>query len=241
MAKILRHFVDDIAKDLSQVFDDRKVTKVSIAHAAIMLGDNIKAQHIKKRSSGAFMTSFDDVTIQISETSGDNLVKRRYFFELPQCIYDFNMDKGIDYIAYSAHPDLKGLRPPIYNQVFTRTTPSSIPRLMMNGYEKPDIKNPYFYRSKEKVYLLGLDCIDPEDIKLEMGLYTTLKPVTEIDLDAPFDFPEETLAILKRQVLDMSRFALLVPQERVNDGADNVNEKGVPTSKISSVNDIKQD
>ncbi len=241
MAKILRHFVDDVAKDLSQLFDDRKVTKVSIGYYAIMLGDNLKAQHIKKRSSGAFMTSFDNVNILISDTPGDNLIKSRYYFELPECIYDFTMDKGIEYIAYSSLEDIEECRPPIYNQVFTRTTPGSIPRLMMNSYERPDLKNPYFYRSKEKVYLLGLDCIDPEDIKLEMGLYTTLKPVTEIDLDAPFEFPDETLAILKRQVLDMARFALLVPQERVNDGADNVNEKGVPTSKISSVNDIKQE
>lgn len=241
MAKILRYFVDDIAKDLKQVFDDRKVNKISIAHYAIMLGDNIKAQHIKKRSSGAFLTSFDDVQIKISPESSTNLIKTRYYFELPSSIYDFTMDKGIEYIAYSASPDIITSIPPIYNQVFTRTTPTSIPRLMMNSYERPDIKNPYFYRSKEKVYLLGIDCIDLEDIKLEMGLYTTLEPVNLIDLDAPFDFPEETLAILKRQVLDMARFAILVPEERVNDGSDNTSAKGVPTSKISSVNDIKQE
>ena len=241
MAKILRHFVDDISTDLKQTFDDRKVTDVSIAYYAIMLGDNLKAQHIKKRSSGAYMTSFDNVSISVSDVAGDNLIRGRFYFDLPECIYDFNMDRGIEYIAYSAPEDVEACRAPIFNQTFTRTTPGDLQRLEMNKYEKPDLKNPYFYRSENRVYLLGIDCIDPEDVKLEMGLYTTLQPVTEIDLDAPFEFPEETLAILKRQVLDMARFALLVPEERVNDGVDTVNEKGVPTNKISSVNDIKQE
>ena len=60
-------------------------------------------------------------------------------------------------------------------------------------------------------------------------------------MDAELDFPDETLIILKRQVLDLGRFTLMLPQERVNDGADDTVNKGVPTNKLVSVNELSED
>ena len=73
-------------------------------------------------------------------------------------------------------------------------------------------------------------------------MYTTFKPITDpdLDMDQVFDFPEETLIILKRQVLDLGRFLLMMPQERINDGAT-IQSKQVPTNKITSVNEITQE
>ena len=105
----------------------------------------------------------------------------------------------------------------------------------MNPHTKPDVKNPYFYRSGEKIFLMGLECIDIETV--EIGLFMTLPPITEIKLDEEFDFPDELLFVLNKQVLEMGRFALMVPQERVNDGDDDTNAAQVPTNKLTSVND----
>jgi hypothetical protein len=55
------------------------------------------------------------------------------------------------------------------------------------------------------------------------------------------DFPDELLIILKRQVLDLGRFTLMLPQERVNDGSDDGARKGVPTNKLVSVNELSED
>jgi hypothetical protein len=42
--------------------------------------------------------------------------------------------------------------------------------------------------------------------------------------------------ILTRQVLDLARFSLMVPGERVNDGTDTLQSQSVPSGKIISVN-----
>ena len=86
---------------------------------------------------------------------------------------------------------------------------------------------------------MGIEFIDAEYI--EIGIYNTLDPVDEIDIDSELDFPDELLIILKRQVLDLGRFTLMLPQERVNDGADEASRKGIPTNKLVGVNELSED
>jgi hypothetical protein len=235
MGTPLRHIVDDIVVDLRQNFDDKRIIPSQIAYWVILVGNRLKAQHIKKRSSGAFMTTFAEVPVQVSDVIGDNLVRYRKYIDLPDCIYDFHNDAGIHYISYSHPEELPNELPPLTQVKFGRTTPAGLKALYANPYTKPDRKNPYFYRTKNRLYLLGLECVNVKNV--EIGLWLTLDPVTEIDLDADFEFPEELLFVLKKQVLDMGRFALLMPQERVNDGDDDTNPNQVPTNKITSVND----
>ena len=235
MSTPLRHIVDDIALDLRQIFDDKKIQDAQIAYWAIIVGNRLRAQHIKKRSSGAFLTTFAEIPVQVSDNPGDNLVRYRKYFDLPACIYDFNNDQAIHYISFSVNEELKHELPPLTQVTFARTTPAGLKALYMHPYTKPNTKDPYFYRSGNRVYLLGVECVDIKDV--EVGLFLSIPPVTEIDLDAPFDFPEELIFILKKQVVEMGRFVLMVPQERINDGNDSTNPNQVPTNKITSVND----
>ena len=239
MGTPLRHIVDDIEVDLKQNFDDQLIIKSQIAYWTIIVANRLKSQHIEKRSSGAFLTTFAEVPVMKSDVPGDNLVRFRYYFDLPGCIYDFDNDRGIAYITYSVDPELPNDLPPITQVKFTRTTPAKLKGLYMNPYTVPDEKNPYYYRSSERIYLMGPECIDIDSV--ELGLYLTIPPVTKIDLDEVFDFPEELIAILKRQVLDMGRFALMIPKERINDGDDTVAPNQVPTNKLVSVNELKPD
>lgn len=239
MGTPFRDIVSDIVEDLNQNFDDQKVTDVQVAYWAIILGNNFLAKHIKKRDSGAFLTTFAEVPVLKSPDIGPNLVRNRYYFDLPRCIFDFNMDKGVNYISYSVDPELPNDPAPLTQVTFERTVPKELERLYKsdNPYLKPDEKKPYWYRSGEKIYLLGVECIEIDTV--EVGLYLSIPPVEKIDLDAPFPFPEETLAPLKRQILDMGRFALLMPRERTNDGDDAVNPGAVPTNKLTSVNEVQ--
>ena len=237
MGTLLRHVVDDIAVDLKQVLDDKTVQKSQIAYWVTLLGNRLKSQHIGKRDSGQFLSIFDEVPVQIKTISTPpNEVKNRKFIVLPKSIYDYDLDAGIEYISYSIEDEQPGCPPPFTNTNFDRTTPSKSERLYFNEYEKPSSFSPYFYRVGDHIYFLGLECVDIKSV--EIGLYTTLDPITEIDLDAPFDFPEELLIILKRQVLDLGRFVLLMPNERVNDGDSDVKNREVPTSKLVSVNEL---
>jgi len=239
---LLRTIVDDLAKDFKQVYDDKQITKPQIAHWVIMIGNRLLSQHIAKRDSGAFLHIYGDVPIVVSATTiNPNILQGRKYFELPVNIFDYDKDGGIEYISFYMEDQQPNCPAPYTWVKFTRTTPSEIERLYFSKYEEPSPKNPYFFRAGNNVYLLGIECVNPK--KIEVGVYSTIQPITSssIDLDMQFPFPEELLIQLKRQVLDLGRFVMMIPEERVNDGADNKLNQGIPTAKIVSVNEMEQD
>lgn len=230
---ILRFVVDDIQKDFNQTFDDREITKAQVAYWVLLFGNEMRSQHIDKRSSGAFLNIFTGIPVlELQASQNPNAVEFRKHFILPTSIYSFNNDKAIDYVAYYSPGD-PGCAPKFTKVIFNRTKPSIAHRLYMNKYEKPSPNNPFFYRAHEYVYLLGIENVNVKFI--EVGLYTTFNPLTQINLDDPFDFPEELLAQLKRKVIDLGRFALQVPGDRTNDGSDSINPGKVPAQKLVSV------
>lgn len=240
MGTILRHIVDDIAEDLKQIIDDKTIESSQIAFWVILIGNRLKSQHIGKRDSGSFLSVYDEVPVETKTISKlPNEIKNRKFIRLPRTIYDYDRDGGIDYISYCLEEPQDGCPPPFTNVTFDRTTPSKSERLYFSKYEKPSPARPYFYVVHDYIYLLGIECVDIKS--LEIGIYSTLDPVTEIDLDAPFDFPDELLIILKRQVLDLGRFSLLMPEDRTNDGANRIAANAVPTNKLTSVNELNDE
>jgi hypothetical protein len=234
---LLRYVVDDIAKDLRQTFDDKEIQPSQIAYWVLMVGNRLRAQHIEKRSSGAFLHTFVGIPVEkVAATSNPNTAKGRKRITLPESIYDYNNDRGIDYIAYWLEEEAGENCPPRFtSHTFTRTTPKQSERLYYDKDEKPSPSNPYFYRTGESVYFLGIEKVNVREI--EIGIFSTFDPLTSVDLDAPFDFPEELLMILKRQVLDLGRFSLMVPEERKNDGSSDTNPSDIPQTKLVSVND----
>jgi hypothetical protein len=106
--------------------------------------------------------------------------------------------------------------------------------LELHPNTKASPKEPYFYRVGNLLYLFGLEKVPVKNI--EAGLYLAIEPVTEIDIDAPFDFPEELLSVLKRQVIDLVKFSWFFPQDRENSGADESQTGKANFPKIASVN-----
>lgn len=237
MGVVLRYIVDDIATDLKQIYDDKQIQKAKIAYWVLMIGNRLKSQHIEKRDSGAFLHVFTNVPVVVEQSSTNpNIVKGRKHIVLPTTIYDYNQDRGIEYISYWIDDEAFDDCPPEFtNKTFTRTTPKVSHRLYYDEDERPSPSNPYFYRTGDRVYFLGIEKVNVEEV--EIGIYSAFDPLTEIDLDDEFDFPDELVAVLKRQVLDLGRFVLQVPEERKNDGENDVAQNAVPTQKIVSVND----
>jgi hypothetical protein len=239
---LLRTVVDDLAKDFKQVYDDMNITKAQIAHWVIMIGNRLLSQHIAKRDSGAFLSIYGDVPIIVSNvTINPNVLKNRKHIELPTQIFDYDKDGGIEYITYYMDKQEVGCPAPYTWVKFLRTSPSDLERLYMSKYEEPSPKNPYYFRAGDKIYLLGIECVTPK--KIEIGIYSTIKPITSssIDMDAPLPFPEELLIQLKQQVLSLGRFVMMIPEDRVNDGVDTKATQGLPTNKIVSVNELAED
>lgn len=104
--------------------------------------------------------------------------------------------------------------------------------------EKPSPANPYFYRAEDRLYLLGIECINPCGI--ELGIYTDVDPDT-CDLDEEFPLPTELIPILQRYVMDLGRFVLMMPNDRINEGNADMSISNVPKSKLISVNALTTD
>lgn len=230
MGFVLRHEIDEIATTLKQTFDDKMIQRSQIAYWILLVGNTLKSQHILKRDSGAFLTTFSPVPVSI-DTQG------RKYFVLPKTIYDFDKDRGIDCISYVSD-GLPTCPPQFTRQTFTRTTKKTSERLYYSKHEKPSPKGPFFYRINERIYFLGIECVDIKFV--EVDLYTALDPLTQIDIDAYFDFPDELTSILRRNVMDLARYSYIYPQDRANDGDDVTASKQLNIPKTSSVNDQLQ-
>lgn len=228
----LRIIVDEILVSIQQTFDDRKVSQAQVAYWVIVVGNQLLGQHNQKRDSGAFLTTYTGIPVQKQASSSNpNIVKNRKYIELPAGIFDFDRDGGVEYIAYYNNDEK--CDPEFRHKTIQRTTPSDVQWLMLNEKTKPSPKNPYWYRTGEIIYLLGIEEVPIKEI--EMGIYQTIDPLEKIDIDKPFPFPQELLHVLKRQVVDLARFSYLFPgTDRSNDGNDEEQAKSIP--KITSVN-----
>jgi hypothetical protein len=241
MTTPLRVIVDDLATSFRQITDDKNVQKSQIAYWVVVFGNRLKMQHIGKRDSGQHLSIYANIPFQTFDTvNNPNEVPGRKYIELPTSIFDYDKDGGIEYMSYYMTEQKPTCPPPFTNVTFSRTSPGDAKRLYMGPYEKPTPTNPYYYRVGSFLYTLGIECVNPD--YAEIGIYSTLKPITaaDFDLDANFDFPEELLPQLIKQVLDLGRFVMMMPVERTNDGADSV-QQNIPTNKLVSVNEGRED
>lgn len=224
----LRFVLYDILGDFKQLYDDADISPFKMLYWILIHADRLRLQHLQKSDSGAFLQRFDDIPVMVNPTTGRN------YFTLPAGIYDMPNDASIRYITYN--PTVDPQIPVFGSVVFTRTTPARARRLYFRDDERPSPSNPYFYRESSDIVLLGVEEINI--VTVEAGLICNLNPADlDVDIDLPFDFPQDLLPVLKRQVLDMGRFALMLPKDLQNDGTG-MSGKDVPTNKLISVNDI---
>lgn len=221
----LRYIVFDLLRDFKQVLPDAEISEYQMTYWVIIYADRLKKLHIQKIDSGEYIHVFD---VSVS-TDGNS----RKYIELPGRVYDFDLDKGIAFVAY----DQDGALPGFSSITFNRTTAAEAKRLYWRYEETPDEDNPYFYRINDDLFFLGVESTTMSTV--EVGLYTTLDPTDlSLDIDQPFDFPQDLIPILKRQVMDMGQWVKNVPKDYLNDGANITDE--TPQKKFISVNDLNE-
>lgn len=225
----IRYVVYNLLNSLRQIYDDAALTPFKVCFWVMTLADQLRYQHIVKSGTGAYVYKFD-VAVSVDPVTGRN------YFELPASIYDMEDDGGIQYIAYPPSVDLS--LPSFAGVTFTRTSPEKAGRLYFRKEEFPKPSNPYFYRQNEKIFLLGTEEINL--VSLEVGLRTTLAPANlDVNIDSPLDLPAHLLPVLERRVLDLGRFVMQIPSDKVNDGSE-WESKNFPSQKLISVNENQQ-
>jgi len=117
---------------------------------------------------------------------------------------------------------------------FTRTTPNKAVILQYSPYEEPSAANPYWYRHGNYIGYLGLD---EETISyVEMGLLTSFDPFDPHDIDDNLDILTEYADEIFKDMVELGRFGLLIPEENFNDGSGEMSGSGVPQGRVTSVN-----
>lgn len=236
MATKLQFLIDEIVTDLKQTIDDAEISPVAVGFWIITIANDILGKHINKRDSGAFLTTWTSIpVIEPTITSQTGVVAGRKYITLPSAIFDFDKDGAIDYIAYQS--DGSAGCPPEFEFVnFERTTPKEARMLTFHPQTKPSPKRPYYYRTGDLMPLLGIENINVSFV--EVGIYSTIKQIDEIDPNAPFPFPEELMGVLRMQLLNLGRLILQVPSQRDNIGDNPTNNENtaIPTQKIAPVN-----
>ena len=240
MASItLRFLASSIHEQLKQTYDDADIQFNQVVLWCTYFINKYKAAKKQAVESGGYLTIYPDVPVLSATANADpaaandfsGLVAGRKYFELPESIFDMHYDMGINYISYQ---DFTGTCQPSFAGVrFLRTTPAAAHRLYYSEYEKPTPSNPYFYRTKGIVYLLGIESINVP--YLEMGLITTFNPFDNVLLDEPLYVGEEFLADITKNVLELGRFVMLTPSADTNDGTDSVTGQGAK-QRVASVN-----
>lgn len=235
MADRLRIIADDILVTIKQTFDDKEVTQAQVAYWLIIVGNQLLGKHNAKRDSGTFLSSFSGIPVKISKANfNPDIISGRKYIEIPGTIFDYDKDGGVEYLAYYRDEEV-GCDPDFQRKTITRTSPSQLSWLRLNKYTNPSAKNPYWYRTGEIIYIVGIESIPVKFC--EIGLYLTIDPLEKIDIDKPFHFPSELLDTLKRQVVDLARYSFLFPStDRSNDGDDTDGGKQQTVPKVASVN-----
>lgn len=221
----LRTICSDIALDLKQDKDDADIPELQLWYWALIVADRLRMQHIIKRRSGAFLTTF------VLPVDRQAPFANRPFVTLPASIYDYDLDAGVESLSYYREDEC---RPDFIRVNLSRTSPGELRGREMSVYQSSCNGNPKFWREGDRLYLVG---VDAELENVEAKLYTTLPDISNVNPDQPLDFPKELILPLKMEILRMGRFVLALPgQYLTNDGTNRPAEQVNLAPQTASVN-----
>lgn len=206
----------DISETLKQNYDDAEVNLIQIIYWIQVVANRLRAARIPITEGGMYLSVFDSVPVKMDTAH----TPVRKYIELPEDIYDFPFEMAVNYITYCINSGDCCQGPAFAQANFTPTTPLKSRRLYFGPYEKPSPSNVYFYRVGDKIYFLGIECIEVKC--LEAGLYTALDPTQVCDLDEEIPVSADQIEIIKFQVMKIARFATLIPKDLVNDGTGQI-------------------
>lgn len=167
------------------------------------------------------------------------------YFDMPEQVYSLSGGSGINAVRYLRNDIPMNCSPAFALTPFTQTTLAALPTIYGSAYQKPKPSRPYIAAARaitgtgvrNRVYVFG---VDSSITHLLVALFA-IPNFTTLDPDAPVDLPVEKLMTLKKMVMDLEKWALMIPQERLsNDGRDFQPGEIIRTPSLMSLNDPTQ-
>lgn len=157
--------------------------------------------------------------------SEEPLLRNRKYFTLPQQTHDLLQNGGVESIVYNSR---SGCGDNLIGRHFTLISPAEADVMDGAQFQKPSPMNPCYYPERfndgsttfsSRIWLLG---VGPSIRSVEVSLWLTMdlsSPSQNPDVEA--DISPDMVYLATRELMAMERFALLIPQERLqNDGRD---------------------
>lgn len=214
-----RYVVYDLEKSLNSSFDDADFTFPQILYWVTVVANRLRVQHNSLTNSDLFTSTYYAVQVLTDE-------KGRKYIDLPTQIMDLPNNAGVVYITYNMET-CKCDGPMFAQRFFEGVNVGAVQHLYLDEYTTPSVKNPYFYRighrvngvSVNRIYLLGVECINIEDV--EIAIKSSIDPKMICDLDEEIPLPDERVQELINEVLKLGKYIMMMPVENINDGEDN--------------------
>lgn len=228
-----RFVANDILTTFKKTFDDKDMSLIQVIYWIQVVANKLRRIHLEKHDTGLFLSTFSPVLIK-----KDSSLKNRKYIDLPQSIIDLDNERGIKYITYNFETGCCCSGPNFAQVFFQPTTPAKSWILNFSPFSRPKPSNPYFYRVGDtvndgttstkvnRIYFLGIECVDVSDV--EVGLMSGLNPVDICSLDEEVPVPDSLLQTLITEVLNLGRFAFMIPKERINEGSDAATQAAQP-------------
>jgi hypothetical protein len=213
-----RYVVYDLQRNFNAAFDDADFTFNQILYWVQIVANRMRVQQQLITNSDLFTSTFSSVPIQTDSTG-------KKYIDLPTQIMDLPNNSGIVYITYNI--ETCKCEGPTFGQIwFQGINIGSVQHLYLDEYTKPKANSPYFYRvghrvdgvGVNRIYLLGLECIDVLD--LEIAIKSSLDPKSICNIDENIPIPDELIQELMMQVLQLGKYIMMMPKENTNDGED---------------------
>jgi len=207
--------VMDILQNMKQIFKDATITPVQVLWWVQVVANRLRYQRIKEMDmAGRYLTTYPKVTVLMD----NNFKPFRHYIEIPESVYDFESERGVDYISYW-EADRSCCDGPVFtDELFSWTKPSIARSLFWNKDTTPSTKMPFAYRVGDRIYFLGTECIKLDFV--EIGLYAALSPGHVCSWDEEIPLGPEQIIHIWPEIQRIGLFALQTPRERVADGAD---------------------
>lgn len=233
-----RYVVYDLEKSLNASFDDADFTFTQILYWVAVVSNRIRVEQNALTNSDLFTSTFHSIPVQTDE-------KGRKYIDLPAQIMDLKNNAGVVYITYNE--ETCSCEGPMFAQRFFQgINLGSVQHLYLDEYTKPSVQNPYFYRighrvndvSVNRVYLLGVECINVTDV--EIAIKASIDPKKICSLDEVVPIPDERIQELINEVLKLGKFIMLLPSESINDGEDTSKVANQYSARGATLSDLSQ-
>jgi len=229
----LRQLVSSVDIQLGQVPDDEKIPTNQLYLWGMWLANKYMSYKYQAADSGAYLTIMPEVTVvKASATTTPDIIAGEKYVVLPRNVLDLDLDRGIEYITYSRNDYPPNVDLGVMGR-FTRINATKARKLYYSKYETPSASNPYWYRHNNYVGFLGIRNINISTV--EMGLITSFDPFVTHSIDENLDVLSEFGDEIFKDMVELGRFALLIPEDRTNEGSYNPGGEA-PRERVTSVN-----